>query len=372
MESPISKPIGSDVQDLDTPSLTVDLDVFEENISQLTKFFSTQKLDLITRSDTHYTPSLTSLQQKDQSPNSLIAVSTLEQAEVFANSGFNNLLIMNFFIDTNKINKLAQLSLLTKIFITIDNEKHLEAINQVIQTSNFKIPVLVRVRTNNSFFGCPPGKQLTNLIKKIIQTKTIHFSGIIDYSDKTQYSHTTEKTEYTFSKAEPAPTSNINTLTSVFKKLNEQKINCEMLIVDDNYKYDLISDNYVTHYITGIDLIGDKSFLNLQSPVQLLSTVTSCPETNQFILDAGLKSTGIQSGVITDATNTALIPSSYSAEHLIFRKPDDFSDNTAIGKKFYIQPQNIPEIFNRHNYVYGIRKNKLESIYTITARGKYK
>ena len=53
MESPISKPIGSDVQDLDTPSLTVDLDVFEENISQLTKFFSTQKLDLITRSDTH-------------------------------------------------------------------------------------------------------------------------------------------------------------------------------------------------------------------------------------------------------------------------------------------------------------------------------
>ena len=102
------------------------------------------------------------------------------------------------------------------------------------------------------------------------------------------------------------------------------------------------------------------------------STVTSCPETNQFILDAGLKSTGIQSGVITDTTNTALIPSSYSAEHLIFRKPDNFSNNTAIGKKFYIQPQNIPEIFNRHNYVYGIRKNKLESIYTITARGKYK
>ena len=31
MESTISKPIGSDVQDLDTPSLTVDLDVFEEN-----------------------------------------------------------------------------------------------------------------------------------------------------------------------------------------------------------------------------------------------------------------------------------------------------------------------------------------------------
>ena len=372
MESPISKPIGSDVQDLDTPSLTVDLDIFENNISQLTEFFSTQKPNLITRSDTHYTPSLTSLQQKDQPPNSLIIVSTLEQAEVFANSGFNNLLIMNFFIDTNKINKLAQLSLLTKIFIIIDNENHLEVINQVIQTSNFKIPVLVRVRTNNSFFGCPPGKQLTNLIKKIIQTKTIQFSGIIDYSDKTQYSYSTEKTEYIFSKAEPAPASNISTLTSVFEELNEQKINCEMLIVDDNYKYDLISDKNVTHYITGIDLIGDKSFLNLQSPVQLLSTVTSSPETDQFILDGGLKSTGIQSGIITDTANTILMPSSYSAEHLIFRKTDDFLDDTAIGKKFYIKPQNIPDIFNRHNYVYGIRKDKLEAIYTINARGKYK
>ena len=372
MESPISKPIGSDVQDLDTPSLTVDLDVFENNISQLTKFFSTQKPNLITRSDTHYTPSITSLQQKDQPHNSLITVSTLEQAEVFANSGFNNLLIMNFFIDTNKINKLAQLSLLTKIFIIIDNKEHLEIINQVIQTSNFKIPVLVRIKTNNSFFGCLPGIQFTNLVQKIMQIKTLKFSGIIDYSDKTQYSYSTEKTEYIFSKAEPAPASNISTLTSVFEELNEQKINCEMLIVDDNYRYDLISDSKVTHYITGIDLIGDKSFLNLQSPVQLLSTVTSCPESDQFILDGGLKSTGIQSGIIADDANTILMPNLYSAEHLGFIKTDDFLDNPKIGEKLYVKPQNIPDAFNRHNYVYGIRKDKLESIYTVTARGKYK
>ena len=111
MENPIVKPIGTDVLQLDTPAVVLDLDDLDFNIKSMASFFEDEKKPkLRPYASVHRTPAIAHKQIDAGGTVGGICVSTLDQAEIFADSGITDILLLNFVITKRKINRLAALS----------------------------------------------------------------------------------------------------------------------------------------------------------------------------------------------------------------------------------------------------------------------
>ena len=93
MERPIFKPIGTPVEELDTPALTLDMGVFEKNLQIVHSFFKKSDAKLRPYVGTHRTPALAHKQLAAGGTVGGVAVGTVGQAEVFVNAGVNDVLI---------------------------------------------------------------------------------------------------------------------------------------------------------------------------------------------------------------------------------------------------------------------------------------
>ena len=89
MQRPIQKPIGTRVEELDTPALILDLATFDANASRL----SDPEQDARAEAWVHKTPGIARLQVASPGVSG-IAVRSIAEAEVFAAAGFDDIRIL--------------------------------------------------------------------------------------------------------------------------------------------------------------------------------------------------------------------------------------------------------------------------------------
>ena len=93
MERPIFKPIGTPTEQLDTPSLIVDVDALEHNIATVAGFFESSAAKLRPQVESHRTPAIAHKQLAGGGHVGGIAVSSIGQAEVFVPNGFTDVFV---------------------------------------------------------------------------------------------------------------------------------------------------------------------------------------------------------------------------------------------------------------------------------------
>ena len=103
-----------------------------------------------------------------------------------------------------------------------------------------------------------------------------------------------------------------------------------------------------------------------------MATVTSRPEPGTAIVDAGQKAVGIDTGLpvaedIPGATVMAL-----SAEHGRLRLQDDAESKVALADKIWLTPWDIGTCVNLYDYIHAVRDGKLEVVWDVAARGRYR
>ena len=89
MERPIFQPAGTAVEELDPPGLLLDLDVATSNIQRLHQFFGGTSAKVRPHVGCHQGPRLAHLQMAAGGTAGGIAVTTIGEAEVFSDAGFN-------------------------------------------------------------------------------------------------------------------------------------------------------------------------------------------------------------------------------------------------------------------------------------------
>ena len=93
MERPIFKPIGTPTEELDTPSLIVDVDALDHNIATVASYFAGRIAKLRPHIEAHRTPAIAHKQLAAGGHVGGIAVSTLGQAETFVPNGFSDVFV---------------------------------------------------------------------------------------------------------------------------------------------------------------------------------------------------------------------------------------------------------------------------------------
>ena len=177
MERPIFKPIGSPVEELDTPALVVDLDRLESNIDTAHSFFEGRASKLRPRVSIHGCPAVAHMQLAAPGTVGGVSVVTLGQAEAFSASGINDFSIGSVVVTAQKIARLCGLARHASVVVVVDSMANIADLSAAASAAGVEIKVLVAIATRPDRIGVDPGQPAVDLAKAAAGSEGLTFDG---------------------------------------------------------------------------------------------------------------------------------------------------------------------------------------------------
>lgn len=128
------------IYDLDTPSLTVDLDRMQQNIERMASIAKAAGVDVRPHAKTHKTPQIAMRQLAAGSPG--LTVAKVGEAEVFVDAGIEDFFIAYPLWGPLKWERLSKLAQRARVRVAADSYEVLEGISRPLSsTVNASRPV---------------------------------------------------------------------------------------------------------------------------------------------------------------------------------------------------------------------------------------
>lgn len=369
MERPIFKPAGTPVEQLDTPALVVDLALLERNIEVMHAFFRQREVKIRPHIEPHRCPAIAHKQLAAGGTVGGVCVSTIGQAQIFAESGISDILIANEIVTPQKITRLCALARHTSITVAVDQTQNVQDLAQAAQASGVTLQVAIDVHTRGNGCGVEPGQPALDLAKAVQRASHLRLAGLM-------------------TREGPSPTDDPGKLATESRPLIQRLLDTRQLLehaglevhmvgVGGTYNYEIAGAmSGVTEVLAGTYALMDARYAQscpqFTPAARVLATVTSRPEPGTAIVDTGQKAIGIDTGLplvgdIAGATATSL-----SAEHGRLHLPSAAENIVAVSDKIWLTPWDIGTCINLYDYLHAARDGRLEVVWDVTARGRYR
>ena len=369
MERPIFKPIGTPVDQLDTPALVVDLDVLERNIDTLHSFFRQRQAKVRPHVESHRCPAIAHKQMASGGTVGGISVTTVGEAEVFAQHGFADILVANEVVTTQKIGRLCALAHHTKMTVAADNPKNVEDLSEAAQGNGVTLSVVLDIHTRLNRCGVEPGRPAVELARAITEAKSLHLAGLMTYEGAIL--------EEDFEKLASESRMWIQQVLDTREMVEKDGMAVAAVIVGGTHNYEIAGAMPgVTEVPAGSYALMDYRYSQhrpqFKPAVGVMASVTSRPEPEVAFLDCGQKAIGIDTGlpVVEDIPGATL--SNMSAEHGWLTLEGNARSSVDLGGKVRLTPWDSGNCVNIYDYINVVRDGKLEAIWEIAARGRYR
>ncbi len=358
--------IGIPKEEIDTPALLIDLDVFEANIRTMADFFKTVNAELRPHAKTHKTPIIAHKQLEAGAIG--ITCAKLGEAEAMVHAGIRDVLIANQVVGSQNIARLINLSKNSEIMVAVDDADNVDQLSAAAEAKGVTLRVLIEVSTGMGRCGAMPGEPTLTLAQHILKSKGLKFEGLMGYEG-----HTVARPDLIERKIETG-------------KAVELLIDTKHFLEDNGIAVGIMSGGGTgTHAITGSYpemteiqagsyVFMDSTYHNVEGvgerfpcSLTLLTTVVSRPEPTRVIVDSGMKVLTKEFG-IPQPLAEGLEMRGLSEEHgTMDAEP---SVDLKPGDKVEILPSHCCTTVNLHDRYYGVRNGIVESVWEIAARGK--
>lgn len=369
MERPIFKPVGTPVEQLDTPTLVVDLTALERNLDILHAFFRQRDAKVRPQMDAHRCPAIAHKQLAAGGTVGGIAVNTVSQAEVFAKHGFTDIFVVNEIVTPQKIARLCALAHHAKITVAADQPQNIEDLSAAARMHGVTLHVAVDVWTRGNGCGVEPGQPAVDLAKVVSQALHLAFAGLMTRDGPTP----TEDPGQLSGESRPW----IQRVLDTRAMLEQAGIVVPMVSAGGTYNYEIAGAMAgVTEVRAGTYALMDYRHVasrpQFKPAARVMATVTSRPEPGTAIVDAGQKAIGSDTGlpVAEDIAGASVV--SLSAEHGRLHLAEEAQARVALGDKLWLTPWDIGTCVNLYDYIHAVRDGKLEVVWDVAARGTYR
>lgn len=355
-----------------TPAVVVDLDIVENNLKELTEGLKQWGISYRPHVKTHKSVYFANLQKAYGASG--ITCSKLGEAEVFAESGFKDILLAYPLIGEDKLERLGRLIEKGVQIRTIVNSKSGgEALSRLGCRMGCQIEVLLDVDGGMNRGGVKPGNAALALAEEIRDYEGIKIAGI-EYFDGDIYSAKTEDEMMEHILREKQD------ITGTAELLEQNGFTMDIRSGGSSF-----SSKY-PQYLKGLTevrpgncifndcaqlykgMIGEE-----QCALRVLVTVVSKIDDCHFIVDGGTKTFSSDRsgdrdgyGYIIGHPDAALWKMNEEHGFIQSEKVLDIQ----IGDKLEIIPNHSCQQANLFSRFYGIRNDKVECIIQTEARGK--
>ena len=368
-ERPIFKPLGSPVEQLDTPALVVDLTLLEHNIETVHSFFRKGNAKLRPHVEAHRCPAIAHKQLAAGGTVGGICVTTVGQAEVFSSGGFTDIFVANVVVTPEKTGRLCAVARHATVTVAVDSLGNVQELSKAASMRGLTLDVVVCVNAGSSGWGVEPGQAALDLARVIGAEDGLVFAGLMA-SEGPVLGHDTE--EFAAQSG-----SQIQRVLDTREMLERAGLEVRVVSVGGTHNYEMVGAmDGVTEVPAGSYALMDErhrqTVARLRPAARVMATVTTVPEVGLIITDAGQKAIGADLGLpVVDSIPGAEVRS-LSAEHGSLRVDTPLDVQVGSGDRVWFIPWDIGTCVNLHDYIHGVRDGELEVVWDIPARGRYR
>jgi len=352
-------------EELDTPALLVDLDALEHNISKMSRFFRDAPADLRPHVKTHKCPEI-ARRQIDAGAKG-ITCAKLGEAEVMAQSGIDDILIANQVVGKHKIDRLMRLANSTQIMVAIDNVQNARELSDAAVDCGHVLDALVEVNIGLNRCGVQPGADSVALTRKVVGMKGLNFQGLMGYEGHVMFIPNRDERKRKCKEA-------LAQLMETKSMLEKEALDAQVVSAGGTGTYDITAlHRGVTEVQAGSYATMDTKYrdlgVNFECALTLLSAVISRPTETRAVIDAGAKAVTSEYGMPQVKGLPGVQLTTLHEEHGILRL-QHYSKTLDVGDKIELIVSHGCTTVNLHDRLYAMRGDRLEAVWSITARGR--
>ncbi len=354
------------VQELDTPSLIVDLDVMEANLRRVADYAKQHSLRLRPHTKTHKSIGLARRQIALGAAG--LTVAKVTEAEVMAAANPADLLVAYPVFGAPKLRRLTEVARRTKVAVALDSLASATPLSEAAVIASVDIGVMVEVDVGLGRVGVQPAEALA-LAQTIAALPNLHFRGLTFYPG-----HIKQPTEAL-----------VKALSDTVEKLVQD-------FHDAGLPPEIVSGGstpalFHSHKVKGLTEIrpGTYIFNDLNTvhsgactledcAASILTTVVST-RPGHMIIDGGSK-TFSSDRLTTGAAGHGRLLEAPGAFFHKMNEEHGFVDlskaerSFEVGEKVRVIPNHVCVAVNLHEQVYGVRGGRVEEAWKVDARGK--
>lgn len=364
--------IGISLESVDTPALLVDLDALDENIRRMAHAASSYGVRLRPHAKTHKSP-LIALKQMAHGAVG-VCCQKVGEAEAMAWGGVTDILISNEIWGRSKLERIGALARQVKIAVCVDSEPNAEDLSGVAVAYGVNLDVLVDINVIGDFrTGVQPGDPALRLASKVDGLRGLRFAGLHAYAGKAQHIRDFPTRQSVIKNA-------IDIAATTRGLLEREGLSCQWITGSGTGTYHLeASSGVYTELQAGSYIFMDADYgqnlaadggpyRDFENSLFVYSTIMSRPTADSAIFDAGLKASSFDSGppVICGLPHAEWVGG--GDEHFNVRTPGA-TFPYALGDKVKLIPGHCDPTVNMYDWYVGFRKDRVEAIWPVAARG---
>jgi D-serine deaminase-like pyridoxal phosphate-dependent protein len=359
------------LSDIETPAVVIDVDILERNLQAMAQYCVTYNLSLRPHTKTHKMIQIARLQLKYGAPG--ITVAKLGEAEVMADAGITDIVIVYPLWGESKWRRLAELARRSRVAVAMDSLEVAEGISRAAKEADVEVGIRLEFDTGFHRCGLPLDKDSIDKARRIMALPNLRWEGISVY-----------------------PGHIMGT-----RAIREQEISAESRQLDRLYQlldaagipYPIVSGGntpaaFESHRFRGVTEIrpgtyvfNDRNTVDAEAAgyadcaATVLTTVVSAGATGRAIIDAGSKALTadpLESGEHKYhgyiQGHPHLILEGLSEEHGHVKVTD--ASSITVGERLRVIPNHICPCINLHDGVYIVSGETVVDQWKVAARGK--
>lgn len=350
-------------REIDTPALLLDIDVMEENIRAMARFFADRPQKLRPHFKTPKTPEIARRQLEAGAIG--ITASKLGEVEVLSRAGLGPILLANQIVGRTKIDRLFALPAKPEVIVAVESELNLRELTEGGRRAGREANVIIEVDTGMHRCGTATVEE-TVALAQMIARGPLRYRGIMGYEGHAVLVPDREKREKIARAA-------LTELSRHVEALRSAGLAPEIVSAGGTGTYDIAGSwPEVTEVQAGSYVFMDGAYRivrpDLGRPALSLLTTVISRRGDSAVCDAGMKSLTNEFGPPI-GKDLPIKVTRLSEEH---GHLDASGTEIAAGMKIEVLPSHNDTTINLHSEYYVTRGDEVIATWPIEAARAYR
>jgi D-serine deaminase-like pyridoxal phosphate-dependent protein len=363
-----------DATKLETPAVTILLDVMEDNLRRIQAEVSRHGIAFRPHIKTHKIPALGKLQMQAGAVG--ITCQKIGEVEVFADAKVADdvLLTFNILGEAKTDRLMAQMKRLKRLAVVLDNEPVAKGLSEAALRHGTEVRFLVECDTGMGRNGVQTPQQALDLARAALRLPRMHFEGLLTFPLRPAGASLANP-----KLSAPGSAAFFREALRLFKDAG-----IPVPVVSGGgtpaifalQDYPMLTEHRAGTYLyNDVMTVASGTATWDNCAMRVRATVVSRPTPDRAVFDCGTKVLTSDQYTVTGYGHVLEYPEAViphlSEEHGVIdlgackRKPE-------IGEVIHVVPNHCCVVSNMVDEVYGVRNGKLETTWKVAARGSVK
>ncbi|MBI4627045.1 MAG: DSD1 family PLP-dependent enzyme [Verrucomicrobia bacterium] len=363
---------GLTKHDLPTPTLVLDLDIFEANLARMSQHAKAAAINLRPHAKTHKCVEVARRQIKAGALG--VCVATIREAEAMAAGGIKGLLITSELVGPSKISRLVRLAKThPDTMAVVDHPRHADQLSEAAGAAKIRLNVFIDIDPGSRRTGVAAGAPALELAQYAAKRPHLNLRGIHCYSGASAHVLGFEARR---AHSQKAMTPAIET----FHQLKQAGLPIEILSGGSTGTYNIdpefkgMTELQVGSYVfMDVDyrVIGGRTgpvYSDFGASLMVIATVISQNQKNRATVDAGFKAFATDRKFGPDVHGIPGVKYQFAGDEHGILDLQEASREVKLGDRIeFIVPHCDPNV-NLYDRIYCLRGEKVEAVWPV-ARG---